>query len=142
MIGGQHSDIGDLKHIHEVVEQHLGAAVCKRLVDGDEPLVTQFLGRGQGGAQLGGVMGIIVHDQSTVAFAVDLKAAAGTLEVQGGIGALLRGQTDEAADGAHGKCIVNVVVAGHGQTDMAGDLVPLLQIELKKPGLYSCTLMA
>ena len=79
-------------------------------------------------------MGIIVHDQSTVAFAVDLKAAAGTLEVQGGIGALLHGQTDEAADGAHGKRIVNVVVAGHSQTDMAGDLVPLLQVELKEAG--------
>ena len=30
---GQHGDIGDLEHIHKVVEQHLGAAVCKRLVD-------------------------------------------------------------------------------------------------------------
>ena len=131
----EHRDVGDLEHIHKVVEQHLGAAVCKRLVDGDQPLITHFLGRGQGGAQLGGVMGIIVHDQRTVAFAVDLKAAAGTLEVQGGIGALLHGQTDEAADGAHGKRIVNVVVAGHSQTDMTGDLAPLLQVELKEAGL-------
>ena len=38
--GGQHRDIRDLEHIHKVVEQHLGAAVCKRLVDGDEAYVT------------------------------------------------------------------------------------------------------
>ena len=80
-------------------------------------------------------MCIIVHDQSAVTLAVNLKAAAGTLEVQGGIGALLHGQTDEAADGTHGKRIVNVVVAGHSQTDMAGDLVPLLQVELKEARL-------
>ena len=80
-------------------------------------------------------MGIIVHDQSAVTLAVNLKAAASALEIQGCIGALLHGQADEAADGAHGKRIVNVVVAGHSQTDMAGDLVPLLQVELKEAGL-------
>ena len=87
--GGQHGDVGDLQHVHEVVEQHLGAAVCKRLVHGDQALVAHFLGGVQGSAQLGGVVGVVVDDQCTVALAVHLKAAAGTLEVQGGIGALL-----------------------------------------------------
>ena len=50
---GQHSDIGDLEHIHKVVEQQLGAAVCKRLVDSDEALVAHLAGRGQGRTDLG-----------------------------------------------------------------------------------------
>ena len=48
--GGQHCDVRDLEHIHKVVEQHLGAAVCKRLVDGDQALVAHFFGGVQGGS--------------------------------------------------------------------------------------------
>ena len=80
-------------------------------------------------------MCVIVHDQSTVALAVDLKAAACTLEVQGSFGALLHGQAGKAADCAHGQSVVDIVVAGHCQTDVAGDLAPLLQVELEEAGL-------
>ncbi len=79
MMGGDDRDIGDLEHIHKVVEQHLGPAVCKRLVDGDQALVAHFFGGVQGGADLGGVVGVVVHDDRTVALAVELKAAARAL---------------------------------------------------------------
>ena len=89
--GGDDCHIGDLEHIHKVVEQHLGAAVCKRLVDGDEALVAQFPGGVQGRTQLGGVMSVVIHHHSAVALTVDLETASCALEACGSGGALLHG---------------------------------------------------
>ena len=81
------------------------------------------------------MVGVVVDDQCTVALAVHLKAAAGTLEVQGGLGTLLHGQAHKAAYGAHGQGVVDVVAARHGQADVAGDLAPLLEVELEEARL-------
>ena len=78
---------------------------------------------------------VIVHNHRAVALAVDLKAAARALEAGGSLGALLHGQARKAADGAHGQRVVDVVAARHSQTDMARDLAPLLEVELKEAGL-------
>ena len=105
-------------------------------MDGDQALVAHFFGGVQGGAQLGGVVGVVVDDQRTVALAVHLKAAACALEVQGSLGALLCAQAHKAAHGAHGQCIINIVATGHGQTDAGGvGRIPLLQVELEEAGL-------
>ena len=104
-------------------------------MDGDEALVAHLAGGGEGGVDLGGVVGVVVHDDRTVALTVELKAAARALEVQGSLGALLHGQAHKAADGTHGQRIINVVAAGHGQADVAGDFAPLLEVELKEAGL-------
>ncbi len=104
-------------------------------MDSNEALVTQLPGGGQGSPQLGGMVRIIVHHHGAVALAVDLKAAACALEACGSGSALLHRQADKAADSAHGQCVVDVVTARHSQTDVAGDLAPLLEVELKEAGL-------
>ena len=98
-------------------------------------LEAHFLGGFQRCRDLRRVVCVVVHDHCTVALTIQLKAAACTLEVQGCIGALLHGQARKAADGAHGQRVVHVVTAGHCQTDVAGDLTPLLEVELKEAGL-------
>ena len=105
-------------------------------MDCDDTIVAQLLGGVQGRADLGGMVGVVVHDHCAVALAVDLKTAACPLEVQGSVGALLHGQAHRAADSTHGQCIVNVVAARHCQTDVAQLIgIPLLQIKFKEAGL-------
>ena len=48
---------------------------------GDHALIAHLLGGVQGGGQLGGMVGVVVHDDRTVALALDLKAAAGAVEL-------------------------------------------------------------
>ena len=51
-------------------------------MDCDDTIVAQLLGGVQGRADLGGMVGVVVHDHRAVALAVDLKTAACPLEVQ------------------------------------------------------------
>ena len=136
--GGQDGDVRQLEHVGKIIQQHLGAAVCKRLMDGDQPLVAQLFGGGQGGPHLGGVVGVVVHHHGAVALAADLEPAADALELRQGGGALLRGQAHGAADAAHRQGVVDVVVARHRQLDVARNAVaagvPLLQVELIEAG--------
>ena len=74
-------------------------------MDCDDTIVTQLLGGVQGRADLGGMVGVVVHDHRAVALAVDLKTAACPLEVQGSVGALLHGQAHRAADSTHASAL-------------------------------------
>ena len=100
----------------------------------DHSQVAHLTGGAQGGFQLGGMMGVIVHDQRAVALADGLEPAAGPLEVLGGVGTLLCGQTKRHTHGAHGQSVVDVVVAGHRQADAARRAGQHFQIKLVVAG--------
>src|SRR5699024_3723194 len=107
----QHTDVGGVEHGGEIVHQLFGAAVGKRLVHGDDAVVAHAAGRVQRGGHLGRVVGVVVDNDRAVALALDLKAAAGALEL--GRGALGVGgrQAQRAHAAAHGQGVVDIVAA-------------------------------
>ena len=117
--GRKHHTVGDGKGRNEVIQQHIGAAEGKGLEYRPHPLKVQLLGGGEGGTQLGGVVGIVIGDGSTgVGLAQHLKAAARPGKGRKPGGSLLRGgaQLHGACGGGHG--IKDVMVAGDLQVQL------------------------
>ena len=117
--GRKHHTVGDGKGGNEVIQQHIGAAEGKGLEYRPHPLKVQFLGGGEGGTQLGGVVGIVIGDGRTgVGLAQHLKAAARPGKGRKPGGSLLRGgaQLHGACGGGHG--IQDVMVAGDLQVQL------------------------
>src|SRR5581483_7433669 len=66
----QHVDhVGQMKRAAEVVEQMLGAGVAVRLENRDHAMEVALAGGGERGADLGGVVAVIVDDRDAVHFA-------------------------------------------------------------------------
>lgn len=85
-------------------------------------------------ASSGGVVGIIIYHGGTVAFALNLKPAAGAVKLcRGalGIGGL---QAQRARAAAHGQRIVNVVVARNTQLDVGKLLAKLQNVKFIETG--------
>ena len=101
---------------------------------GDDAVVAHAAGRVQRGGHLGRVVGVVVDNDRAVALALDLKAAAGALEL--GRGALGVGgrQAQRAHAAAHGQGVVDIVAARHAQAQVREGFAELLDVELIETG--------
>ena len=91
----------------------------------DNALVAHLFGGCHGGGKLGGVVGIIIYHGGTVAFALNLKPAAGAVKLcRGALG----------IGGLHGQRIVNVVVARNTQLDVGKLLAQLQNVKFIETG--------
>ena len=117
--GRKHHAVGDGQGGDKVLQQHIGAAKGEGLEHGPYTLKVQLLGGGEGGAQLGGVVGIVIGDSSTfMRFAQHLKAAAGPGKGRKPGGSLLRGGAQLHGARGGGNGIEDIVVAGDLQVDL------------------------
>ena len=66
--------------LRELGVEELGARVEMGLEDGDDPFPVAVAGGEQGGAQFGGMVGVVVDDGDPVPLSLALEAADGTAE--------------------------------------------------------------
>ncbi len=89
--------------------------VAVRLKDNVDLPVAAFARSGEGGADLGGVVAVVVHDGNAADLAVALEAAIDSAKVADAFGDLRRIDLELVSD-RHGRCgIENVVAAGDVQ---------------------------
>ena len=101
----------------------------------DDPPVAQRFGGFERGVHLDRVVGVIVHDHSAVALALDLEPAAHTAEGFRRALGILRFQAQRVHAAAHGQRVINVMVAGHIEPDMGKGFAQFQHVELVKAGL-------
>ena len=127
---GDEDHLGLIEHREKFRQQGPGAAVAVGLEGHHQAAVGKGLGQaGQGGANLRGVMAVIVHHQDAPGFALDLAAAVDLAQVGE---ALLPGrelQAQEAPHGAGGHGVQDVMGPRQGQGDGPQGLAPAPQAE-------------
>ena len=100
----------------------------------DDTLVAHLMSRLEGRSQFRGMMGVIVHNDGTVALALDLKPAAGTLIAFRRTLGILRLEAQRTDAAAHGQRIINVMVTGHIQLQMGKVGFQFLNVKLVEAG--------
>ena len=82
------------------------------LEDDVDALVAALAGGGEGGANFGGVVAVVVDDGDAAGLAAKLEAAIDTAEVAEALGNLVGGDFELAGDGDGGSGVEHVVAAG------------------------------
>src|SRR5438132_89495 len=72
----QHEDVRLIERAAEFIPKVLGAGVAMRLEEHQQSIELAAASRLKRGANLGGVMAVVVHDGDVVNHALDVKAAA------------------------------------------------------------------
>ncbi|MPN62249.1 hypothetical protein SDC9_209996 [bioreactor metagenome] len=72
---GKHRHVGQGQRFNEIIEQRNGTTEGMGLKYANDPFKVQFLCRRQGGLDLCGMMGVIIHDQCSVNMAEHFKPA-------------------------------------------------------------------
>jgi hypothetical protein len=104
--------IGVAKGCGELVEQQLRARIAMRLEDDvNAPKATLARCR-QSGANLGGMVAIVVDDRHTVGAALELEAAIDTGKVRESCTNLIGGNVETEANGDRGGRVTDVVLTG------------------------------
>ena len=111
----------------EAVQQVAGAGVGVRLEEADQAPAGEALnGGGDGGADLGGVVGVIVHDGHAGRVADVLEAALDASKAGDGVAHGLLGQTQHAGDSNSGQSVPHLMNASQTRLEGADRLSAVL----------------
>src|SRR5262249_56900673 len=125
--------VGLVERRQELLAEMLRPRVAVGLEHRDDPAIEPGLGSGQGGADLRGVMAIVVHHEDTGSFALDLEATLHAREAGERLLDTLEWHLEVEADPDGGQGVEHVVAARDLDADLTQDLAPVEHLELRLP---------
>src|SRR5438067_4577340 len=116
---GQHEDVDLVERLQEFVEQVAGAGVAVRLEGRHQP-AREALPRGaQRGADLLGMVRVVVHHEHVLLLPLHLEAAMDAAELLEGVRRDAERDLEVGGDGEGGERVEGVMAAGHAEPDGA-----------------------